>query len=436
MSGERDAGAAGGGGDLRSAIAGALADERKPTPAAGAGERGAAAAPGERDTAAGGATGERDERDGERRPDAQAPGAAGGEIGAGGGAEGAAARDAGEGAAPAGGAAAGEEAPTGAGRAVNAPEHWAAADKAVFDKLPEAAKSPFLDLYKRMEAGLSPKLQRGAQLERDYGELDRLVFTREQREIIRQKGYTPVQLVNAWADVERGLGGQNPVLKAQLVARMIHNYGVDPGEVATVLHQLRGFAPTAGGDGAANGAGNGTGNGGAGGNGAAAPAIDPALHARLTALETDAQRRQAETEAAAYRSAGDQIAAFANEADEQGQLKHPFFAELEADMTGLAQIDRMQGKTPVLQDLYDRALWANQSTRERHLAAQRDAEAKRAADERKAKAEQAKRAASSVTGAAGTGQAGASDPSGLSIRDQLIQASRGGGQTSGGPGRI
>ena len=307
--------------------------------------------------------------------------------------------------------------------------------------MPEAARGPFLNLYKRMEAGFTPKLQRGAQLERDYGELDRLVFTPEQRQIVAARGLTPVQLINSWADVERGLGAQPTpqmtpaqvaqvaALKTQIVARIIHGYGVDPAAVADVLHQLRGFAPATGGDQRLPAP--------AAGNGAAAPTqVDPVLQQRLEALETRTQQAEAERIASANRAAGEQIQNFANDKDGEGQLTHPFFAELEAEMTSLAHFERSQGRTPVLQDLYDRALWANPSTREKQLALQQQAEAKRAAEERRAKAEQARRAGSSVTGAPSPGQA-ASTPADMSLRD-TIKANMAGAvrQTSGGPGRI
>ena len=310
--------------------------------------------------------------------------------------------------------------------AVEAPAHWSGADKALLAGLPEAARGPFLELYKRMEAGFTPKLQRGAQLERDYGEVDRAIFTAEQRRIIADKGVSPAQLIAGWADVERGLGGTSATLKSQIVARIIHGYGVDPGGVAEILHQLRGFA--------AQPPGSGDRGPPPSPNGAGAVAIDPALHQRLTALETETQRQRDERAAAAHRAAGDQIAAFANEKDGEGNLTHPFFAELEAEMTSLAQVELNQGRAPVLADLYDRALWATPSTREQHLASQRDAEARRAAEERRAKAEQARRAGSSVTGAPGPGQTRA-ETGNLSLRDQ-IKANMAVNSTSGGPGRI
>jgi hypothetical protein len=318
-------------------------------------------------------------------------------------------------------AAAAAPAPARPAVAGDAPAHWSDADKAQFNALPAPARAPFLELYKRMESGFTPKLQRGAQLERDYGELDRSVFTPEQRQILNAHGFSPTWMVNAWADIERGLCGQSSAVKNEIVGRMIHHYGVDAAGVADVVHQLRGFAPAGGGDRGAVAA-----NGGAM-PGAVPTAVDPALYQRLQALEN---RDIAER----YRAAGDQIQTFANEMRD-GQLRHPFFAELEAEMTSLAQFDRTQGRAPVLEDLYDRALWATPSTREKQQAAQRDAEAKQAAEERKAKSEQARRAGSSITGAPGPGQS-AQAANDLSLRD-TIKANMGGARnTSGGPGRI
>ncbi|HEY1299233.1 MAG TPA: hypothetical protein VGF07_01975 [Stellaceae bacterium] len=420
--------------DLRSAIAGALADDKgRAIPPAvreerGAGDGAAAAARQQTEEGASGAP-----SGGRSAPDAEDT-------------RGAGALD--EGGRPAAADAEGgpsDQAPGGERQrgSAEAPTHWSAGDKAVFNALPETAKTPFLDLYKRMEAGFTPKLQRGAQLERDYGALDQNLFTPQIREVLRGKGIAePRQMIEAWAQVEIGL--VNPDTRNQVLARLIHAYQADPGEVARILGELRGFAPTTGHDGAAPGAG--AGGIGAGNGAAAAPggapavfsgagAVDPRLDARLRALETETSAQKAAREAAEYTRAGREIETFANEKDAQGNLKHPFFAELEADMTVLAQSERIQGKAPVLAELYDRALWANPSTRDKHLALQRDAEAKRAAEDRRAKAEQARRAAVSVTGAPGPGQAQIGAPD-RSLRDEIRANMAGGPATSGGAGRI
>ena len=311
--------------------------------------------------------------------------------------------------------------------APEAPQHWSAADKEKFNALPEAARGPFLDMYKRMEGAFTPRLQRGAQLERDYGELDRTIFTAAQRDLIARQSATPTSIVAAWANIERALdrttNPSNPQLRHEIIARIIHNYGADPGEVAKILNRLRGFPEQQGGDGAPA-------TGGPAPNGATAPgpaAPQPApggappangLEARLSALETDYNTRVANERQAQTNEINRQIADFANTQGADGNLLHPYFAEVEQDMAILAQLDRAQGGTPQLQDLYDRAVWARPSTREKLLGSQRDAEAKRAAEERKAKAEAAKRAAVSVSGAPGPGQAPQTNPD-RSLRDEI-----------------
>ena len=406
--------------DLRSTIAGALAESLAETPPAG--EEAAARAPARRGrssrlepgsagpaealtalTAAGGESGETAETGGE--PSAEPTGGAGlseqlGEASGQPGAE-----------------------PPPAGATPEAPQHWSAADKEKFNALPEAARGPFLDMYKRMEGAFTPRLQRGAQLERDYGELDRTIFTAAQRDLIARQSATPTSIVAAWANIERALdrttNPSNPQLRHEIIARIIHNYGADPGEVAKILNRLRGFPEQQGDDGAPA-------TGGPAPNGAAAPGpavaggAPPAngLEARLSALETDYNTRVANERQAQTNEINRQIADFANANGADGNLLHPYFAEVEQDMAILAQLDRAQGGTPQLQDLYDRAVWARPSTREKLLGSQRDAEAKRAAEERKAKAEAAKRAAVSVSGAPGPGQAPQTNPD-RSLRDEI-----------------
>lgn len=301
-----------------------------------------------------------------------------------------------------------------------APEHWSAADKAKFEALPAPARTPFLELYQRMESGLTPKLQRGAWLEREYGDLERSVFTAEQRAILAGRGITPAALINGWAEVERGLGSQNRAAQAQIVGRIIHGYGISTDDVNTVLGQLRN--PPAG-------------TAGAGGT---APGVsDPALLQRLQALENDAQRLRAERQMASEQEVGGRVAAFVNETDDRGNLKHPYFAQVERRMADLHTLRAAQGEAPLaLEELYTIAVNSDDSTREQLLTSQRNAEVRRAADERRTRASNSQRAGVSVSGSPGPGRA----PTGeagqeLSLRDQ-IRRNMNGNQTSGGPGRI
>jgi hypothetical protein len=307
--------------------------------------------------------------------------------------------------------------------AAEPPVHWSAADKEKLNALPEASRATVLDLCKRMEGSFTPKLQRGAQLERDYGELDRTIFTPQQRELIQAQGQTTANVITSWANVERALdrtsNPNNPALRHEILARMIHNYGADPAEIAQILGRLRGAGGNGGGSpggGPGNGAYHGSGNGA--GNGAAPPAAGNGLEQRLMALETDYSSRVQAEAGARLDEAQRQVTEFANAKGADGELLHPFFAEVETDMAMLAQLDRAQGHHPAIDDLYDRAVWARQSTREKLVSSQREAEEKRAAAERKAKSEAARRAGVSVNGAPGPGSAPNSTPE-RSLRDEL-----------------
>jgi len=278
------------------------------------------------------------------------------------------------------------------------PGNWSAEDQNAFNTLPAEAKQPFLSMYKRMEAGFTRKLQRGSQLEKDYGEIDQEIFHPAQREVIQRWGKTVPEVIRAWHSVEMALCGPDQNLRDEVLAHLIHNYKGNPSDIAGKINRLRGFADTAGGD----RAGAGGDRAGAGGNGAAAPAdggaggprIDPLLEARFSALENDVRGRY-------QREANDQIQTFANAKDKSGNLLHPFFSELEGEMGALAHFDKQRGKQPQLADLYERALWSNPSTRERQRQLDQAAAQRAAEEESRSKAERARRAASSVTGAPG-----------------------------------
>jgi hypothetical protein len=124
------------------------------------------------------------------------------------------------------------------------------------------------------------------------------------------------------------------------------------------------------------------------------------------------------------------IEAFKGAKDPSGNLLHPHYDELEADMVDLWKVAQAAGQQPTLEDVYDKAVWANTSTRQKLLDAQTAAqEAQRAAaekkqrDEARAKAERARKASSSVTGAPGSSQARMQPgPGERSLRDQLNAA--------------
>jgi hypothetical protein len=303
-----------------------------------------------------------------------------------------------------------------------APPQWSREEKGIFEALPAAAKAPFLDLYKRLERGFQPRLEKLAMLEkdlpalqervgvydRDYSEIDR-VFA-PHRDKLRGQGRGPREILRIWYNTEAGLA--DAATRDQTIANLIAGYGADPFKIAEHLNARRGFAPAGGGDGAPNGAPPAP-------NGGQTP-LDPALEARFQAIE-GAERNRVESQLRSNIESARQVyQEFADARDSAGELLHPFLGNVENRMTDLAKIEREAGRPLNLQSLYDEAVWSLPSTRERLLEQRNDAEAKKAADERKTRAEAARRAGSSVTGSPGPGAA-PNDPAGSdrSIRDEI-----------------
>ena len=93
-------------------------------------------------------------------------------------------------------------------------------------------------------------------------------------------------------------------------------------------------------------------------------------------------------------------------------------------MSHLALAAKQAGQPlPPLKELYESAVWANPSTREKLRTADTQQAEQKRKDEARAKAAAAKKASSSVTGAPGPGQAtNQGRQSDKSLREQLEEA--------------
>lgn len=299
------------------------------------------------------------------------------------------------------------------------PAHWSAEDKAWVAGLPKEHQASVIDRFKKIEAGFTPKLQRAAALEKDYGELDPIFAPYQQS--MQQQGWTKPSLIKAWAEVEVALT-KDPYEQIRKIAQ---HYKVDLNKLAGNAPQQQQPAqlqqdPTL--------------------VGAAAeianhPHIQSlmqelqALKGQVTGMTAAEQRRAQVAQEAATQRTLSEIQSFAEARGADGQPSHPHFNEVMTDMLAYAQAIRTAGGTPALQDLYDKAVWANPQTRARQIAAataKAKAEAEAAQQQQvvsqKTRAEQARRAGSSVTGApSGSGQASRPASKG-SLRDDILAA--------------
>lgn len=292
---------------------------------------------------------------------------------------------------------------------------WSVADKELLKKLPPEGRDLILRRHRDMEAAFTKKNQEFTTFRREYEPIDKMF--EPWRDRMQAAGYTKQSLITAWANAEKRL--MDPNDRVNVVAGLIKGYQVDLGKVAAALgmrprpvqQQQDGEqpAPVQNGDGQYH-------------------QLPPELTQQLAALQQrlDAQDRERadstrRAQMGAEQRVMSEIETFKSAQDDKGQLLHPHFDDLEDDMTQLAGAAIAARKpVPSLQDLYEKAVWANPSTRKAQLAADQKAQQARTADEARAKAAAARRAGSSVTGAPGSGQApAAKSKAEQTLREQL-----------------
>lgn len=138
--------------------------------------------------------------------------------------------------------------------------------------------------------------------------------------------------------------------------------------------------------------------------------------------QSQAQRSEAE-QAHRMAQATQQLEAFATAADEKGQPKHPYFDQVMQDMIGMVQVEKSRDPNAAidLEAMYRKAVWANDETRAKQLAAEKSASDREAERVRREKARAAQQAGSSVTGS----PAGSTAPRAEgSVRELLESAHR------------
>lgn len=296
------------------------------------------------------------------------------------------------------------------------PAHWAAKDKETFKALPPTAQAFLLDRHKEMEADYTRKTQGVAELKREYEPVHEMF--KPHLEQMRQAGFTPSKLIEAWANVEYGLMNGTPENRTAIVKGVMDSYKITPQQIIAAYGIAAG-QPTA--------------NGAAQPNGHDAAAADPRIAQLEQQLNTVvgklSARERAELDFAAQQSQkqlneiDQSIEAFKAAKDDKGAILHPHYADVETRMVSLAKAYTAEKQPiPSLQDLYDEAVWATPATRAKVLAAREQSVGERNASQARAKAAAAKKAGSSVTGAPGPGQTARPGASEKTLRQQLDEA--------------
>jgi hypothetical protein len=308
---------------------------------------------------------------------------------------------------------------------------WSAKDKEILKTLPPEGRELILRRHKEMEGAFTKKTQESAAFRKEYEPVDKIF--EPYRDQMRQSGYTPQTLIQAWANVEDRLMKGDGVA---VVAGLINGYKIDLGRVAQALG-IRPRSAAAAANPSTNAQDqNGTGqpDPATGGNQIQLPPEIMQTLQTLATRQTEFERRiaaedrqRADSARAAQQSAVQRIETeletFKSAQDDKGNPLHPHFEELETEMALLAKA-AIEARLPVppLKELYEKAAWANPSTRDAMHAARDRAQQEKAAAEARAKAAKARKAGSSVNGAPGPGQAQQGRQVERTLREELDAA--------------
>ncbi len=270
--------------------------------------------------------------------------------------------------------------PTPEAPAVTAPSAWSAQHREAFGKLPPEAQRVLLDLSKAQDADYTKKSQALAQDREFAGKVRSLISDTEKRQL-ESVGMNEVQGIQHLINLNRMASQNFP----QYLRWAVGNAKVDPRsvwpELLTGTQQQPGAQP--------------------------APQAQPQrsmfdpqavralqdLNGRLQAIETNQRQSQVQ-------SAQSVIDRFRTEKGPDGQPLHPFFDDVESDMTELAGSPGMIRKYPDpaerLKHAYDAAVAANADFRGRLIETEVSRRTK--AQQQQAEVDKARQAAPKLKG--------------------------------------
>lgn len=254
-------------------------------------------------------------------------------------------------------------------QATGAPETWTKEALVEWAKIPERAQQEILKREADMMTGLETYKERASLGER----YDTVV--EPYRAALTAQNVDPVQLFQSFAGNHYLLTFGTPEQKHQIAANLVKTYNLD----LNAINGLLGDRPQV------------------------APEIQ-ALMNEINGLKTNLSQRDQQTQSQQLATIEAEVAAFA------ADPKNQYFNEVAGDIKSL--IDGRAATS--LQDAYDKAVWANPTTRAKELArlqTESQTEAQRVAAERAAAAKKAQSAdvRTSPTNRSGTASVGTID---------------------------
>ncbi|CAB4141049.1 hypothetical protein UFOVP413_19 [uncultured Caudovirales phage] len=248
----------------------------------------------------------------------------------------------------------------------DAPKHWSDADKEAFNKIPPEQRGWVLNRLKQIEADHTRKSQ-------ELSKWDKLVTP--YRDYYKSLGGSPEQAFEIIAAQEYQLRTGSPEQKKAVIENLIKEYKVPMPSKAEQAD---------------------------GGDESEDDYNDPkisALQKQLAEVTNRLKSFDDERSQSKRKADEDDVTKFLSAKTDAGEPANPYLDEVWPEMELIVQSYWGRGEKPNLQELYDKAVWANPKTREKLLSSQREAEAKQAAANKKTKAESAKRAGASLSGA-------------------------------------
>ena len=210
----------------------------------------------------------------------------------------------------------------------------------MFAKQTPEAQKWLMDRHKAMEGDYTQKLQVLAQQRQAVQGIQS--FAEHVGRYSQQlNGVDPRFIVDRAFNIHNTLTNGTPEQKIAALKQLVEEYGIAP--------------PGEGGQQAAP----------------AAPAPDPRIDQMMGYLAYQHQQQQnagQQAQAARRQYYAREITSFMAEKNEQGELAHPYFADVEDTIAQLAAAEVAAGKTPKLSELYEAACYMTPSVRERLLA--------------------------------------------------------------------
>lgn len=254
---------------------------------------------------------------------------------------------------------------------IEPPSRMAVEDQRLFHKLPREGRDLVARLAKDKDALVTKATQEASRLKKQYEGIEKVIGPR--RAQFQRDGSTPEQVFHTLLSLS-DYATQNP---REFITWFAKENNIDLGH---------GFAPQQ------------------------QPAyVDPELQKRDQEIAQLRQQLQGITgQVSSWNDAAQQtrvkqvhsyLASFREAKGQDGQLLHPYFDEVENEMTTLLE----RGLAKDLDDAYDRAVYANPSTRERILQRRTAAQEKERRSQARLHAEKAQRAGSSLPAGSSNG---------------------------------